>query len=297
MTLGAKAACSVIHGETGTGNEVLAQAVHAWSARAEAPIIKLNCAAIPENLVESELFGHVKGAFSGAVSNRPGRLLAANGGTLFLDEIGDLPLAAQGKMLRALQEKTFEPVGSDKTVRVDVRIIAASHVNLRSAISARTFREDLSYRLAVFPLEIPPLRARREDIMALATAHLAEVAARTGRGPWSLDPATVLALSREEWPGNVRQLVNALERAAIVVRAGGIAPEHLGLPVSERATPTPPPSVAPTALAALRAEERNVVERALARAGGKIHGADGAAAALGLRPTTLQSRLKKLGLR
>jgi transcriptional regulator with GAF, ATPase, and Fis domain len=285
----------LIHGETGTGKEVLAQAIHAWSNRAGAPMVKLNCAAMPEQLVESELFGHVKGAFSGAVSHRPGRLVAANGGTLFLDEIGDMPLAAQGKLLRALQEKTFEPVGSDKSVHVDVRVIAASHVDLQEAIERRTFREDLYYRLAVFPLELPPLRERTEDLLGLCTSYLTELSLRSGRGPWMLEPDTVRRLKDNLWPGNVRQLVNALERATILVPSGALSPEHLGLGAKARGRREA--QVDPGEILPLREQEKRMLEAALARAGGKIYGADGAAKALGLPPSTLQSKLRKLGLR
>ena len=226
----------ILRGETGTGKEVLAQALHAWSPRHRGPLVKLNCAAIPENLVESELFGHVKGAFSGAARARPGRFLAASGGTLFLDEIGDMPLAAQTKLLRAIQEKSFEPVGSDETISVDVRIIAASHVDLREAARDGRFREDLYYRLAVFPLAIPPLRDRPEDIVALASEMLTELALRDKRGPWILSGEAKAALEAETWPGNVRQLRNTIERATIVQAAGRIDVAHLGLaaPVGER---------------------------------------------------------------
>ena len=285
----------VIQGETGTGKEVLAQAIHAWSPRHKGPMVKLNCGAIPENLVESELFGHVKGAFTGAVKARPGRFLAASGGTLFLDEIGDMPLAAQTKLLRALQEKSVEPVGADESIPVDVRVIVASHIDLEVAVAEGRFREDLYYRLAVFPIELPPLRERAEDIVPLASAHLRELAARERRGPWVLTDDAKEALRRERWPGNVRQLVNAVERATIVKPAGGIEASDLALRPVVRAHAAS--RVGPGALGSVKEEERRVVERALARTGGKIYGEDGAAALLGIAPTTLQSKIKRLGLR
>ncbi|HWU91217.1 MAG TPA: sigma 54-interacting transcriptional regulator, partial [Kofleriaceae bacterium] len=217
----------LITGETGSGKEVLANAIHAWSPRADEPFVTLNCAAIPENLVESELFGYVRGAFSGATSDRTGRFLAAHGGTLFLDEIGDMPLAVQAKVLRVLQEGAFEPVGADRTVRVDVRIIAATHVDLEAAVAARRFREDLYFRIAVFPLRVPSLRERPEDLPGLAQALLDELAARRGRGPWTLTPGAIAALARHPWPGNVRQLVNVLERAVILQPEGELDVVHV----------------------------------------------------------------------
>ncbi len=313
----------VIHGETGSGKEVLAQAIHAWSPRHKGPMVKLNCGAIPENLVESELFGHVKGAFTGAVKSRPGRFLAASGGTLFLDEIGDMPLAVQTKLLRTLQEKTVEPVGSDEVVPVDVRVIVASHVDLEAAVREGRFREDLYYRLAVFPIELPPLRERREDILPLAWERLRELTMRAphGRGPWIFTEEAKDALKAESWPGNVRQLVNAIERATIVNQAGAIDVADLGLRASgrggragitgTRSTPPAPLATSPTSrtsptsttsptpgsLASLRDAEEKVLARALATCKGKVYGKDGAAALLGLPPTTLQSKMKKLGLR
>ncbi len=286
----------LIRGETGTGKELLAQAIHAWSARSEGPFVKLNCAAIPENLVESELFGHVKGAFSGADRRRPGRFLTANGGTLLLDEIGDMPPSTQSKLLRVLQEGTFEPVGSDQAIRVDVRVIAASHVDLEQAMSDGRFRSDLYYRLAAFPLVLPPLRERAEDIPAIAERFLERHARRTGRGPWSLSEAAVEALIDASWPGNVRELVNCLERATILQPQGRIEEHHLVLTGSPPAARDDDREAASTMLP-LREHERRYLARALRRTGGKIYGVDGAAQLLGLKPTTLQSKLKKHGLK
>ncbi len=282
----------VIHGETGTGKEVLAEAIHAYSPRARGPLVKLNCGAIPEALVESELFGHVKGAFTGAHRARPGRFVAASGGTLFLDEIGDMSLSAQTKLLRTLQERCVEPVGSDESVPVDVRVIVASHVDLAKAVAEGKFREDLYYRLAVFPIELPPLRQRPEDILPLATEHLRELARRTKRGPWTFTESAQDALRRASWPGNVRELVNAVERATIVRSTGPIDASDLGLRPREDLAPAPRHET----LVGLRDSERQIVERALVEAGGKIYGAGGAAAKLGIPPSTLQSKLKRLGL-
>ena len=308
----------LLTGETGTGKGVLASAIHAWSLRAEQPFVTLNCAAIPENLVESELFGYVRGAFSGAVADRPGRFVTANGGTLFLDEIGDMPPAAQSKLLRVLEEGTFEPVGSDRTVRVDVRVIAATHVDLPAAVRERRFREDLYFRIAVFPLRMPPLRERRDDIGPLAQQILDDLAARRGHGPWTLSPAAVVALAADVWPGNVRQLANTLERAAILKPEGVLEPEHLAIGSAATASGTIPPPLGSNGdgahgtnggrngdnhhadgapFAGYRENERRHLSEALARCKGKIYGIDGAAALLGLRPTTLQSKLRKLGLR
>jgi transcriptional regulator with GAF, ATPase, and Fis domain len=293
----------LVLGETGTGKEVLAQAIHAWSPRLDGPFVKLNCSAIPENLVESELFGHVRGAFSGAERPRRGRFLTANGGTLLLDEIGDMPLAAQAKLLRVLQEGTFEPVGSDETARVDVRVIAATHVDLERAVAEGRFREDLYYRLAVFPLTLPPLRERPEDIPVIALAALDDEHRRSRRGPWALSEAALAALTDAPWPGNIRQLLNALERATILRPAGELTPTELGLagPVAPAARqPATGPAAAPLTEAPLpsyRESERRYLERLLEQTGGKIYGDDGAAALAQLKPTTLQSKLKKLGLR
>jgi transcriptional regulator with GAF, ATPase, and Fis domain len=287
----------LILGETGTGKELLAQAIHAWSARVEGPFVKLNCAAIPESLVESELFGHVKGAFSGADRRRQGRFLTANGGTLLLDEIGDMPPAAQSKLLRVLQEGTFEPVGSDEMLRVDVRVIAASHMNLAKAMNDGRFRPDLYYRLAGFPLEIPPLRERLDDIPLIARRFLEQHAHRTGRGPWTLHEETLDALMSERWPGNIRQLINSLERATILQPAGVIDTTHLVLGQWSQDERMSADHLQPSPMLPFREHERRYLAQALRRTSGKIYGKDGAAALLGLKPTTLQSKLKKHGLK
>ncbi len=298
----------LVLGETGAGKEVVARALHAWSPRVDGPYVKLNCSAIPEGLVESELFGHVKGAFSGADRARDGRFLVANGGTLLLDEIGDMPLSAQSKLLRVLQEGTFEPVGADRTVKVDVRVVAATHVDLQQAVADGRFREDLYYRLAVFPLRLPPLRARTEDAVAIASSFLDREHRRSRRGPWTLSESAEAAVRAWRWPGNVRELVNALERATILQPAGVIEIAHLGLGAGLRGPAAPPWAPVGASNATLERvpadvvptwqdNERRYFKALLARTGGKLYGADGAAALAGLKPTTLRSRLVKLGLR
>ena len=286
----------LVQGETGTGKEVLAQALHAWSPRALGPFVKLNCSAIPDTLVESELFGHVRGAFSGAERDRPGRFRTADGGTLLLDEIGDMPLSAQARLLRVLQEGAFEPLGSDQTVRVDVRVIAATHVDLAQAVRAGRFREDLYYRLAVFPLHLPALRDRPDDVPALASAVLDELAGRGGRGPWTLTRDAAVALRAQPWPGNVRELRNALERATILHPSGPLDARALGLaalPAVGRRPDAGPARPFPT----YREAERQYLAAALTRAGGRIYGQTGAAQLVDLRPTTLQSKLQRAGLK
>lgn len=281
----------LVLGETGTGKEVLAQAIHTWSPRVDGPFVKLNCSAIPESLVESELFGHVRGAFSGADRDRRGRFATANGGTLLLDEIGDMPLSAQAKLLRVLQEGTFEPVGSDRTVKVDVRVVAATHVDLQAAVRERRFREDLWFRLAVLPLRIPPLRERPADLLPIVEDALAR-ARRRDRGPWTLSPAARAALLAHPWPGNVRELVNAVERATLLQPAGVIDVAHLGLgppPAARSPAPSPPTT--------WEENERAYLAALLEHTGGRVYGPDGAAALADLPPTTLQSKLRRFGLR
>ena len=286
----------LITGETGTGKEVLANAIHAWSRRAHQPLVSINCAALPASLIESELFGHVKGAFSGAVSARMGRFQAANGGTLFLDEIGEVPFDLQAKLLRVLQEGCFEPVGSDHTVRVDVRIITATNVDLLAASSDRRFREDLYYRLAVFPMRLPPLRARREDIAPIAANFLGSLARRSGRGPWTLSARTVEWLEAQPWRGNVRELVNTLERATILASGSLLDRDLFALDMPSSDEPPRAAEPHPSVFLSLRQLEREHVIAALERTGGQLYGKGGAAELLGLNGSTLYSRMKKLGL-
>jgi transcriptional regulator with GAF, ATPase, and Fis domain len=289
----------LITGETGTGKEVLANAIHGWSKRSDQPIVGINCAALPANLIESELFGHVKGAFSGATKARMGRFQAANGGTLFLDEIGELPLDLQPKFLRALQEGRFEPVGSDRTVRVDVRIVAATNQDLLSAMANGRFRDDLYYRIAVFPIHVPPLRARREDIVGIAENFLESLSRRTGRGPWWLSERSKEWLQAQPWRGNVRELVNTLERATIISPGPELEFDSDWDGVREPDGEIKRSGTVGTQggrLDTLEAVERRHIQRVLKHTTGKLYGEEGAAAILGLNPSTLRSRMKKLGL-
>ncbi len=282
------AATVLITGETGTGKEKVAQTLHHLSTRREKPFIKVNCSALPAALIESELFGHVKGAFSGAVAARKGRFELADGGTLFLDEIGDLPLDLQPKLLRAIQEREIDPLGSERSRRVDVRLLAATHQDLRKAVAEGRFRQDLFYRLSVFPIHIPPLRERPGDITDLAEAFLERFARENRRPPIQLPPAVRTQLEGYAWPGNVRELHNVLERAAILA-----AGRELRLPPG--ALPTPEARTG--ARLTWEAQERSYLEGLLRHTGGKIAGATGAAALAELPASTLLSRLEKLGLR
>ena len=293
----------LVLGETGTGKERLARAVHQWSPRAEHPFVTINCAAIPAGLLESELFGHVKGAFTGASRDRPGRFQMANGGTLLLDEIGELPHELQAKLLRVLQEGSFEPVGSDRSVKVDVRIIAATHVDLERAIRERRFREDLYYRLNVFPLRLPPLRERLEDLPLLCEVLLKDLARRTGRVGRRVGREGLAKLRRYHWPGNIRELANVLERATILSTERVLGPEVLDVPeVAESAAEAAPVLRGPalptesTRVRTLEEVQRDHIEEVLAMTRGRIYGSGGAAELLGLKPSTLQSRMQKLGI-
>ena len=276
-------------GETGTGKERLARFIHDASGRAAGPFVKINCAALPAGLLESELFGHTRGAFTGASRDRPGRFQVAQGGTLLLDEIGELPTSLQAKLLRVLSEGTFEPVGSDHPRQADVRVLAATHVDLRAAIREQGFREDLYYRLAVFPLTLPPLRERLIDLPRLAAALLGEQAGRTGRrGHW-VTPEGLAKLSAYGWPGNLRELSNVLERAVILAPRKDLGPDVFDLDNGQNG----PVEDAPLTL---EENERRHVERVLRGTGYKLYGRGGAAELLGLPPSTLQSRMKKLGI-
>jgi transcriptional regulator with GAF, ATPase, and Fis domain len=270
-------------GESGTGKELVARRLHARSRRAAGPFLQVNCGAIPETLVESELFGHEKGAFTGAAARHLGTFERASGGTLLLDEIGELPRAAQVKLLRVLQEGRLERVGGEKPVRVDVRVIAATHRPLESMVKRGAFRADLFYRLNVFPIELPPLRERREDIPPLVHHLLATLAARLGRPVPNVPPEALEALTQHDWPGNVRELANVLERALILSGEG-----ELVLDAPAEAKPVPR---ARTRARTLEDATREHIEKALAACQGRIYGKDGAAAALGLKPSTLQSKM------
>jgi transcriptional regulator with GAF, ATPase, and Fis domain len=277
----------LITGETGTGKEKVAQTLHHLSPRREKPFIKVNCSALPATLIESELFGHVKGAFSGAATARKGRFELADGGTLFLDEIGDLPLDLQPKLLRAIQEKVIDPLGSEKSREVDVRLVAATHTNLQAAVAEGRFREDLFYRLSVFPVHLPPLRERSADIAALAESFLDRFARENRRPPIVLPDLVREQLEGYAWPGNVRELHNVLERAAILS-----AGRELRLPPGA----LPARSERPARPHTWEAQERLYLERLLRHTRGKITGAEGAATLADLPPSTLLSRLEKLGL-
>ena len=287
----------LILGESGVGKELVARAIHEMGARRDGPLIRVNCASIPKELFESEFFGHVRGAFTGALRDRAGRFELAEGGTLFLDEIGEIPTDLQSKLLRVLQEGQFERVGEERTRRVDVRIVAATNRELEAEVKAGRFRADLYYRLSVFPIAVPPLRDRRQDIAPLAKHFVTQAAKRLGQKPPVLTPAHVAELSRYEWPGNIRELQNVIERAVILFRTGLL---RFDLPNLRLSRDTPPvsaaPNVAPTSLADLKEAERDLTRTALRESRGRVYGPTGAASRLGLRPTTLLSRLKKFGM-
>jgi PAS domain S-box-containing protein len=295
----------LIQGETGTGKELVARAIHRASRRSTKPLIKVNCAAIPASLVESEFFGHEKGAFTGATQRRIGRFGLADSGTIFLDEIGELSLDLQAKLLRVLQEGEFESVGSSQTRKVDVRVIAATNKDLRSEVKAGRFREDLYYRLSVFPIHVPPLRQRSEDIMVLAEAFAGSFCNKAGRGPIDLTPDCIRILRAYRWPGNVRELQNVVERAVILCRGQKLNFDGI-LPL-ETAAATPSSGfssegdsserTAPRTAGELRELERANILQALDKSGWKISGESGAARMLGLAPSTLASRMKSLGIR
>src|SRR5690349_14783395 len=278
----------LIEGETGTGKELVAQAIHNASPRRGRAFIKLNCAAIPLDLLESELFGHERGAFTGAIAQKVGRFEMADKGTLFLDEVGDIPLALQPKLLRVLQEQEFERLGSGRTHQVDVRLVAATHRDLASMVKRNEFRSDLYYRLNVFPVLLPPLRARSTDIPALVT-HFAEVFGRKmGKPIENIPDETLSAFSAYSWPGNVRELQNLIERAVILAN-DGVLPNPLPPASTEVMTMSPVQST-------LKDSERALILRTLEAAGWLIGGPTGAAAKLGLKRTTLISKMKKLGI-
>jgi len=280
----------LIRGEPGSGKERLARSIHAWSARADHPFVSLSCAGVPEATLELELFGHVEGAFAGAGRARPGRLVVANGGTLFLDEVSELPLSLQTRLLRVLQDGEFEPVGSDRPVRVDVRILAATHADLESVVSAGRFREDLFYLLDVFPLELPPLRERREDVAPLAETLLEQLARRTGKLARRLTPEALSRLESHDWPGNVRELANVLEQALILAPGQELGPEVIDLPGRRRREARVREDELPT----LADATRQHIGRVLQATRGRIYGPGGAAEILGVKPSTLQSKMKKL---
>ncbi len=287
----------LILGESGTGKELVAREIHRQSPRAERPMIKVNCAAIPRELFESEFFGHAKGAFTGALRDRAGRFELAHGGTLLLDEVGEIPLELQAKLLRVLQEGEFERVGEERTRKVDVRVIAATHRDLRREAEAGRFRSDLYYRLSVFPIEVPALRERTEDVPLLAEVFLATAARRLGRKAPKLTRAVVQRLQRYPWPGNVRELQHVIERAVLTSSGAALEVELLDTaPARAASSPAAKEAAIVRTELELRQLERENLRAALAAAGGKIYGKGGAAELLGVRPTTLSSRMKALGL-
>jgi len=290
----------LILGETGTGKELVARAIHGSSARKERPLVKVNCSALPAELMESELFGHEKGAFTGAVGKRIGRFELADGGTIFLDEIGDLPLSLQAKLLRVLQEGEFERVGSSKTMHVNVRVIAATNRDLSEALRQETFRSDLYYRLAVYPIQMPPLRERKEDIKSMAEEFLKETNRRLGKSFEAIPRRVLEALERYDWPGNVRELQNVIERAAVTSTGRSLElpePWHPDAPIKGFAQNGAGGSAASTPGNTLENRERAHIVQILNETHWRIDGPKGAAVVLGVRPSTLRSRMQKLGIK
>jgi formate hydrogenlyase transcriptional activator len=281
---------ALLHGETGTGKELVARAIHNLSPRRERTFVRLNCAAIPSGLVESELFGHEKGAFTGALMQKKGRFELADHGTLFLDEIGDISLELQPKLLRALQEQEFERLGSTRTIHVDVRLIAATHRDLGGMIRNNLFREDLFYRLNVFPIEIPPLRERREDIQLLVHFFVSRLSRRMQKRIRSIPKPAMEALVNADWPGNIRELENFIERCVILTQG-----DELNVPHAELRRPAGR-TVVPAAVSTFEQAERQAIIDALKTASGRIAGKGGAAERLGLKRTTLQNKMRRLSI-
>ena len=291
----------LVLGETGTGKELVARVIHDRSRRADGPFIAVNCAALPEPLIESELFGHEKGAFTGAIARKVGKFELANRGTLFLDEIGDMPLSAQAKLLRVLQEREVQRVGGTAPVPVNVRVIAATNQQLEAGIRDGRFRADLFYRLSVFPIRLPPLRERPGDVVALAEYFARGYSARQHTNVPRFTAAALERLTRHSWPGNVRELQNIVERAVILGRGRDIGPELLTFPAAPSRVPDPTP-VAPVSaprhgVGSLFDAERQAILDALQLTGWRVSGRHGAAHILGLKPTTLHAKMKKLGIR
>jgi formate hydrogenlyase transcriptional activator len=290
QTVAPTGATVLITGETGTGKELVARAIHDLSGRSKGSFVKVNCAAIPASLLESELFGHEKGSFTGAVAQKIGRFELAHGGTLFLDEIGEMPLELQPKLLRAIQDQEFERVGGTRTIRTDARLVAATNRDLKAMVEENTFRADLYYRLHVFPLHVPPLRDRREDIPLLTRYFVQKHAQRMGRDIDAIPTSVLDALTNYHWPGNIRELQNVLERSVILTNG-----RALQVPMSELTGKTIPTTVNGTSPAEPHADRARIL-KALEDARGQVGGPDGAAARLGLKRTTLQSRMRKFNI-
>jgi DNA-binding NtrC family response regulator len=292
----------LIQGETGTGKELVAHEIHKTSRRKDQPLIRVNCASIPKELFESEFFGHVRGAFTGAIKDRVGRFESADGGTLFLDEVGEIPMELQSKLLRALQEKHYERVGDERTKRADVRIIAATNRQLQQLVKEGRFREDLYYRLNVFPLQVAPLRERREDIPLLAKYFVGILEKELKCPKARLTEAGVARLQSYDWPGNIRELRNVIERAIIVARGNALdfdIPMAISSPGFAQSVFEKSDAAQPVFLTEpeIQRRERDNLWMVLQKTGWKIKGADGAAELLGVKPTTLISRIKKMGLK
>ena len=278
----------LILGETGTGKELVARAIHSQSTRKDRPLVKVNCAALSASLIESELFGHEKGAFTGATARKIGRFELADGATIFLDEIGELPLELQPKLLRVIQEGEIERLGSSKTIKVDVRIITATNRNMTEELEKGTFREDLWYRLNVFPITVPPLRQRKEDIPAMVEHFVGVFSKKVGKTITSISSATMKKFQHYSWPGNVRELANVIERAVVTVKGPVLhIADHFEQPHAGEL---------PDSTETLEEMEKQYITRILDQTGWRIEGPDGAARILGLNPSTLRTRLVKLGL-
>jgi formate hydrogenlyase transcriptional activator len=283
----------LIMGETGTGKELVARAIHKRSQRSGRPFVSVNCAAVPPSLVASELFGHEKGAFTGAHQRYLGRFELAEGGTIFLDEIGDLPAAAQIALLRVLQEREFERVGGSHSISADVRVIAATNRNLQAAIAAGTFRLDLFYRLSVFPIAVPPLRERKEDIPMLLEYFTKRYAGRLGKNIKNVDKRTLELFQSYDWPGNVRELQNVIERSVILCEGEVFAVDESWL----SREPLQPNPLSRSPSGKLIDRQKEMIEAALTESKGRVSGASGAAAKLGIPPSTLESKIKALKIK